>query len=363
MAPVRTLSRKPPPYTKHAIKHTASEHKLRAHANIYGVPVSAEYSYRSAGTAQHSQQEPVMGSSASGRNSVTHSIIKYPSKSSEKELKGASKNMYQTTRFGTVTSLQGQQSATNLFIYNDYVAFQTALAGIEMPYDLREGTTTQPTVDTKAAIMWTKFDYEFMNNTNHQVVMDIYEVTVKHDVASIDAAAFWTFALAQEAMTSQNIVAAANFPLGGVFTPRVQLLTDPGSVPEASEAFRAFWKIEKRTKVILGPGDLHSHKVFHSNPKLLSLEVWDNAPGHNNGHKHYTGQTMVVLRGVPVTDTTSGLTNLCKASVNYMVTIKQQYSGTSKPIKLKRGITEFYTAATADALLVEEPALQNAAPT
>lgn len=352
--------------------HHATEHRIRAHANVYGVPISAEYTHRSVGGTHHSEQEPVMGSSSSGRNSVTHSVIKHPSKSSSKSLKGASRNEYQTVRYGAISTLQGKQVAANLFILNDYVAWQSAFAGALLAYDIRESSVTinNTTIDTKASVLWTKMDYEFMNHSNHQCTLDLYELSLKHDMSTIDPVALWNYDLQNEALAFTNVGLTPTFSLSGFTTaaggtptpPRKQLSTDPGAVPEQSEAFKRIFKVEKRTKVILGSGDVHSHKVFYSNPKLLSKEDWDNASGggQNNGLKNYTGITMAILRGVPAQDTqaTGFSTNLSPAQVNYMCVIKQCYAGASKPIPLKKGITEFLSIATADTLQVEEPSLQ-----
>lgn len=126
------------------------------------------------------------------------------------------------------------------------------------------------------------------NQEDTNVELTIYEAIAKQD-ASIGMLAAWENGLSDEA----DGVATGGFRRGVV-----------GISPFSSQQYCQFWRTIKKTRIVLGQGQSHSHMINYKPRRVFSAEELQNSDGN---FRNLTYGVMVVQAGMPLHDAT----NLC----------------------------------------------------
>lgn len=127
--------------------------------------------------------------------------------------------------------------------------------------------------------------WEFTNQMQANTEVDIYDLVSKvTKPAYTDPAADWTSGLVDQGQTA-NAGNAFNY--------------QPRASPTTSKQFNITWKIIKRTRLVLSPGQLHQHSFSFQPKRYLDMEYVQTY----EQIKGITCATMFVLRGAPSDDT------------------------------------------------------------
>lgn len=138
------------------------------------------------------------------------------------------------------------------------------------------------------------------NMTSVGCVFDIYDLVAKRDINNVNGdntpIAAWQRGL--EMQQGSNTVPGDFVTIGG----QAGML---GAVPTSSQAFNYLWRIAKRTKVELGPGQTHEHTFNHKPNRLLdSARIWIKDTGGTTSVFQALGglthRIMLVARGTVV---------------------------------------------------------------
>jgi len=142
----------------------------------------------------------------------------------------------------------------------------------------------------------------FTNQSNANVVMTIYDIDQRRDVASTtdDATpeSAWTTGLAQQALGTGS----------DAFT-----INNTGVTPFQSQDFCYSYRVRRVTKVYMELGKSHVHSVYNMCPKTLNTRMLDTSGVQTIGFKNITTSVMVVFTGMPVNDETT-VTNIAMGS-------------------------------------------------
>lgn len=139
------------------------------------------------------------------------------------------------------------------------------------------------------------------NMTSVGCIFDVYDVVAKRDINQVNGdngpIATWERGLLQQQ--------AAN-TVPGDFVNAQSQVGMVGAVPTASKAFNYLWRIAKRTRVELGPGQTHEHVFVHKPNRLLDTDRLYIQGESGTGNSVYqalgglTHRILIVARGVVV---------------------------------------------------------------
>ena len=139
-----------------------------------------------------------------------------------------------------------------------------------------------PSIDNmKYYIDHTTGTYTFRNNTNNEMILDIYDLEPRQSGGLLDPVAIWQ---------SGMVAGGAN-----VFDSQF-----PGSSPFQSAFFTSTFIVKKVTNCILPLGSMHEHKVHYAPRRIFNMADLQNA----SQFKGLTQFVMVVFRGAPCCDAT-----------------------------------------------------------
>lgn len=139
--------------------------------------------------------------------------------------------------------------------------------------------------------------YMMTNQENTNVELFIYDLVAKKD-GSITPEGAWSGGLTDE---------------GGNASYRNTV----GISPFVSPQFNAYWKVLKKTRVVLGTGQSHCHYINWKCQKVFNQEKLADSPYYIKGLSY---ATMIIQTGLPVTDTTGSTVTTAGTDVASVMT-------------------------------------------
>jgi len=194
-------------------------------------------------------------------------------------LKATQEHSYTLAESEVFASLQGQQQASDVNSFYNNAALQTFATQIQN-YILNAAS---PAVLPNTANMKLYLDHitgtsTFRNNTNNEMILDIYDITARHDMTNqYSPAQAWNTGIVDGGEGAGQIV-------------------NPGASPFQTALFTELFLVKKITNCILPAGTTHEHK-FHYAPRRIFNMAELNAA---NWIKGLTQFQMVVFRGAMV---------------------------------------------------------------
>lgn len=131
-----------------------------------------------------------------------------------------------------------------------------------------------------------KAEVSWVNSSSSNSTFVIYDIIARKDTGAANAS------------TPVNAWASGIDSAGGSATD-YQVI---GSVPTESTTFNQFYKVVQRTRVSMGPGQMHRHEVSYNPNKLLAGLYLTNVAYNVAGLTMYT---LIVHHGMPAHDSTT----------------------------------------------------------
>jgi len=208
-------------------------------------------------------------------------------------------NIYMINDGQNMTSINGRQeyqAFQSLTQANLQGMIQTVTPGGTAPLAPGNGTPSRCIIESLDSQL------TLSNNTNFATEMTLYDVVLKRDILVSNLIRVGDF-VANElwALNGQN--GCEDFILQGIRAATGQDNTDStdpsryvGSLPFDSQFFRDYFKVVKRTEVLLSPGGSHRHNVSLKPNKLIDQSI----VGQENlaGIKGLTYMTLAYVRGI-----------------------------------------------------------------
>ena len=169
-------------------------------------------------------------------------------------------------------------------------------------------------------------DITFTNSSNSSAEVEIYDLVLKHDLlinpsftvnglvypASPDPTNYW----------SQGVLAAENSPSGTTPAPSTFI----GSTPFDSLLWKDYFKLKKRTSVMLPQGGTHRHSVCMKPSRLIDeFQVATSIAGVQ-GLQGLTQYTMIVAKGVPISDTTTNVPTTAVVLLDMIQSVRYKWT-------------------------------------
>ena len=175
-------------------------------------------------------------------------------------------------------SAQGQQGCSDVNTYFDTADLQTFATQIQNY--LLNGAS--PAVLPNTANMKIFLDHitgtnTFRNNTNNEMILDIYDITPRHDMTNQYTP--------QQAWNTGNLDGGGS---GG-------MIVIPGASPFQAALFTELFVVKKVTNCILPAGSTHEHKFHYAPRRVFNMAELGGA----YWFKGLTQFQMVVFRGSP----------------------------------------------------------------
>lgn len=165
----------------------------------------------------------------------------------------------------------------------------------------------------------------FTNSTNYPVEMDLYDIVCKRDIPAtiaFNAGTHTGYSAygSPESYWATGLNAQQNLDPGALPLPQPYAMLT--SLPTDSQLFNDFFKVTKKTRVMLAAAACHKHVVDISVHKYIDEFL---ANVNILGLKGYTTFTMVVVAGMPVALADSAGTTSSAASVNVIKSQRIKY--------------------------------------
>jgi len=228
----------------------------------------------------------------------THTFINNKSKLSSIEKRMIRPVEYTINGAAQISSLVGKQYVATLQGLFHQGDIATILAQTPLPASGSGSTTSYPTVllESYTSVV------TMMNAFNANLELTIYDILSKRDASvanSFPPDTAWSVGSTLEGAANASLVV--------------------GALPTDSDLFNTFFKIQKRTSVVLAPGNLHRHETF-SYPHRVVSKALSAYIGTNGCIAGLTSWVMVVIKGSPDSDnTTSSQVSVGSSLLNYTV--------------------------------------------
>jgi len=228
----------------------------------------------------------------------THTFINNKSKLTAIEKKLIRPVEYTVNGAAQASSSVGRQavySVQGLFNQGDIA---TMLTKTPLPASGSGSVTSYPTIlcESFTAVLSMK------NVSNANLTLTIYDIIAKRDASVANSFApdlAWNVGASLEGTTNASLVV--------------------GALPTDSDLFNQFYKIQKRTSVILAPGNLHRHETF-SYPHQVVSSALTSYIGSNGNIGGLTTYVMIVISGDIDSDQVTGTqVSVGAAYLNYAI--------------------------------------------
>jgi hypothetical protein len=221
------------------------------------------------------------------------------------QLKGLAKQTLQSCAGAAYTSTTGGQGLVSapLAAGDKMRDIFTMAVGTEV---LTTGPTQRVFLE-RMEMVWT-----IRNDTNNEVVMDIYDVTCRHD---------------QQAANGASEPALA-WALGDGNAGAANAYRTPGATPFSSPTFNQFYKVVKVHHVIMPAGSTHEHRVHVNVMRMFSNAFFSSDSGQPDMQlmKGLTRFAMLAWRGVPVAIREGGGTTISNTRLDTTIMTKYTFS-------------------------------------
>jgi hypothetical protein len=265
------------------------------------------HSLRGAKTASSSEIKTLKAHSeaiqdGTGGQISTHTFINNKSKLSAIEKRMIRPVEYTVNGASQINSSVGRQFPESLIAMFHQTDLATIFTNAPLPASGAGATTSYPSVLLESSTVVV----QMMNAANSSLSLTIYDILAKRDASvanSFAPDAAWATGSALENAANAYLVA--------------------GALPTDSDLFNQFYRIQKRTSVVLAPGNVHRHEVFSFPHRVVSkaLNSYIGSGGNIGG---LTSYVMVVINGAPDSDQVTGTqVSLGAAYLNY--TIQNDY--------------------------------------
>jgi len=198
---------------------------------------------------------------------------------------------------------------------------------------------TQQLFLERMELLWT-----IRNDTNNEIVADIYDVIARHDQVETGPASEPTLA----------------WDLGDSNAGSGSAFRIPGATPFSSPTFNQFWKVVKVHHLILPAGSTHEHRVNVVVNKLFNAAFW-NADGNPDMRNmmNFTRSAMLAWRGAPCAIREGSVSSVSATRLD--TTIFKKYTFTIPSVSASVVSAQNYLVTTGTQSLVnDETGLVNA---
>jgi len=166
----------------------------------------------------------------------------------------------------------------------------------------------------KTYLQYGEWEYSICNGSVFPCDMILYDIVCKRDTNILADA---SMALDYAPLNTNRDSSQTGNQVLGVY--------DAMFGPEDSPTFRAFWKITKKTRVVLAPGETHLHRKNVRFDKMLPGALGTSGPGNQICYKGYTSGVLIRQCGFPVAQTLGS--NVKLAATELLLTQKWKYVG------------------------------------
>lgn len=174
------------------------------------------------------------------------------------------------------------------FFNGDVMQQMTAVAGGNV-------TGTNQASQVRVFIEHAQVEMQFANASNVVANLQVYDYYMrKTSLQGVETGAQGPLAFANAEMQVEQNTTGTN------------PLTVWGTSPGESVLMRRMWQRKGMTKVVLGPGETHTHKVFVAIRKTLRAADLSQYVGSGPNIPGWTRYVAVIGSGTPVDDSTSG---------------------------------------------------------
>lgn len=169
-----------------------------------------------------------------------------------------------------------------------------------------DATTTGPNRTVRFLLKSVKSSFKMTNQDNSNTEVIIYDILTRRD-SNIGVNTAFVDGINQQATGAYT---TANLP--------------PGVSPWDSQEFNAYYRIAKKTRIILGAGQSHTHLVSLTPRYMFSSSLQADS---NKSIKNLTHYTMISVSGMPYNDKTT-VTNVATGTCVLDVVWSKQLSYT-----------------------------------
>ena len=167
------------------------------------------------------------------------------------------------------------------------------------------------------------------NSSNASCEIEIYDLVLKHDLLVDPAfnvnALVYPVAPNPEQYWSVGTLAAEGAAAGTTPSPSTFI----GSSPFDSQLFKDYFKVKKRTKVMLPQGGTHRHNIQLKPSRLIDeFQVATSVAGVA-GLQGLTQYTMITCKGVPISDVTTALPTTASTLLDIIQSIRYKWTWVS----------------------------------
>jgi len=161
----------------------------------------------------------------------------------------------------------------------------------------------------------------FANASSGTQILDLYDVMYLQDTPRPDpSGAMYNVSTPLNAWSAGMVNQVGT---AGLITNAIFLL---GALPTDSELFRDFYKVVRKTSVVMAQASSHVHKLNIKHPRNFDLNEMSTNYLAKTGLAHYTMATLAVVRGQPAYDPSSTVTTAMAPNIRCIVTERYQYS-------------------------------------
>lgn len=191
-------------------------------------------------------------------------------------------------------------------------------------------TITAATTGSKRMVLESaQSEITFTNSSNASAEIELYDLVLKHDLSV--APTFTVNSLPYspvpfpESYWQQGTLAAE----GAVGSTTPAPSTFIGSTPFDSVLFKDYFKVMKRTKVMLPQGGTHRHHVSLKPSKLIDQFMLSTAGAGIYALRGLTQYTMITCKGVPISDTTLSTPTTASVLLDVIQSVRYKWTWVS----------------------------------